>query len=82
MWGQYDRLLVFDGALYRRWEDDRRNEVRYQLVVPQTRRRLIMSQAHDSPLGGHLGSDQTVSKIKDNYYWVNFKADVREYCRQ
>ena len=82
LWGQYDRLLVCDGALYRRWEDDRRNEVRYQLVVPQTRRRLIMSQAHDSPLGGHLGSDKTVSKIKDNYYWVNFKADVREYCRQ
>ena len=41
----------------------------------------MLSQAHDAPLGGHLGGDKTMSKIMDVYYWVNMRRDVRQYCQ-
>ena len=83
LWGQYDRLVIHETVLYRKWENERTGEVRYQLVVPQTRKRLILSQTHDSPLGGHLGSDKTLAKIKDSYYWVHLNplSAYRVYCR-
>ena len=41
----------------------------------------MLSQAHDAPLGGHLGGDKTMSKIMDVYYWVNMRRDVHQYCQ-
>ena len=55
--------------------------IKWPLVVPRTRIYFVLSQAHDAPLGGHLGGDKTMSKITDVYYWVNMRRDVHQYCQ-
>ena len=51
------------------------------LVVPRSRREEIMRVAHDSLLGGHLGINNTLSKIKGQFYWSGMTEDVANFCR-
>ena len=82
LWAQYKRLKVVEGVLYRSWENDIGTECKWQLVVPRTKIKYVLGQADDAPLGGHLGSDKTLSKVQDSYYWVNMWRDVRQYCQE
>ena len=81
LWAQFNRFKFIDGVLHRSWENDTGTATKWRLVVPRTRRNFVLSQAHDAPLGGHLGSDKTMSKIQDSFYWVNMRRDVHQYCQ-
>ena len=81
LWAQFNRLKFINGVLHRSWENDTGTATKWRLVVPRTQRNFVLSQAHDAPLGGHLGSDKTMSKIQDSFYWVNMRRDVRQYCQ-
>ena len=55
-------------------------------TAKQPRRRIVIKgedekiriseECHHSPCGGHAGRDNTVSKIKEMYYWPGFHADT------
>jgi transposase InsO family protein len=81
IWNMWDRLTVKNGLLYRRFEDSISNQHRLQLIVPHTRKLLLLHMAHDMPLGGHLGSAKTMHKLQD-FYWVNMRHDIEDYCRR
>ena len=75
-----------DGILMRKWrppdasvEDDWR--VVHQIVVPRSYRHEILSLAHDSPMGGHLGVNKTYHKILNHFYWPRMRRDVADFCR-
>ncbi|GFU11011.1 retrovirus-related Pol polyprotein from transposon 412 [Trichonephila clavipes] len=36
--------------------------------------------AHDVPLGGHLGEQKTMQRIKYSFYWPTIKQDVKRFC--
>jgi transposase InsO family protein len=80
LWAQFDRLEVRNGLLVRRWETNNGDQSNYQLIVPRTRKLFVMSQMHDTPIGGHFGSAKTLYKIKTAYYWIGMRDDVRKYC--
>lgn len=52
-----------------------------QVVVPTKLRQSVMSIAHESLLGGHLGTQKTVDRILSNFFWPALQADVRRFCR-
>ena len=64
-------------------------QVTVKIVIDVDRRHGIIKNIHEGPgdtedskaLGGHLGRDKTLAKIAERYYWPNFSADVREFCR-
>ncbi|GFS07184.1 Gypsy retrotransposon integrase-like protein 1 [Elysia marginata] len=69
------------GIVYRRYEDPRRNVSIKQVVLPKSLREYVMSVAHDSLTGAHLGIRRTKDKVLSNFYWPGVDGDVTRYCR-
>lgn len=42
---------------------------------------IILKQFHDSTLGGHLGINKTIQRIKNQFIWKGMKSDVKRYIR-
>ena len=53
-----------------------------EVVIPPSDDRLgIISEAHDSEIGGHKGIAKTYRRIREQYFWPGIKEDVSEYVR-
>ena len=82
LWGQWNRLSIRNTLLYRRWEDESGQKVRWQLVVPVELRHEVLQHTHDSPAAGHMGVHRTIERVRQGFFWPGIKRDVRCYCRQ
>ena len=61
---------------------NRKYSVRYnQFVVPKEQQEGILTEYHDSVLGGHFGIEKTLKSIMTKYYWPSIIRDVAEYVR-
>ena len=51
------------------------------IVVPQDHqiRTLLLSEAHDSRLGGHFGAERTLEKMRRVWTWKGISKDMEEY---
>ena len=71
-----------DGIVYRVYNDETRGGANVrQVVLPESLRKYVMSVAHDTITGGHLGIKKTREKIMSNFYWPGMYEDVTRYCR-
>ena len=71
-----------DGIVYRVYNDETRGGANVrQVVLPESLRKYVMSSAHDTTTGGHLGIKKTREKIMSNFYWPGMYEDVARYCR-
>lgn len=77
-WFSVDR-----GLLYRHYHSTKVSDTKHykQLVVPEPLRMKVMKIAHDSILGGHLGTKKTLDRILSNFYWPGIQGDVTRYCQ-
>ncbi|KAJ8041495.1 hypothetical protein HOLleu_12325 [Holothuria leucospilota] len=81
--GSISRFFYENGILYRNFCSPRvehGNEFR-QLVVPAKFRSQVMELAHESLLGGHLGSKKTVDRVLAHFFWPGIQADIIRFCR-
>ena len=71
------------GIWYRMYQPDVGNpdKVVKQVVVPQQLRLQVMSLAHDSLMGGHLGIRKTYDKVTTSFYWPGIHGDVTRFCQ-
>ncbi|GFO17318.1 gypsy retrotransposon integrase-like protein 1 [Plakobranchus ocellatus] len=67
--------------MYRQYQDLGRNVDVKQVVLPKSLREYVMSVAHDSIAGAHLGIRRTKDKVLRNFYWTGVDDDVTRYCR-
>ena len=82
-WGQWERLCLRDGVLYRKWFEKGTNRLIWQLVIPDTGKDDIIKGVHDEDEGGgHLGIKKTLGKLRSRVYWVGLKADVLGWCKR
>ncbi|XP_055870283.1 uncharacterized protein LOC129923423 [Biomphalaria glabrata] len=51
------------------------------LVVPKGRRKLILENAHSSPLAGHMSVKKTKLRIYSEFYWPGVDKDVKQLVR-
>ena len=51
----------------------------HQLVLPESRRRMILEKAHDSDWSMHFGSEKTKKRIEAHFYWPTLSSDVKDY---
>jgi transposase InsO family protein len=59
------------------------NKVKNQSSVPdENKRKEILYEFHDSPVGGHRGMNKTYRAIKSHYNWPNMKREVEEFVKQ
>ena len=52
-----------------------------KLFSPESLRKYVMSSAHDTTTGSHLGIKKTREKIMSDFYWPGIYNDVTRYCR-
>ena len=79
LWGQYERLLLKDEVLYRRWLDEKTGYESLQLRVPQQLKGDVPQELHDQC--GHLSVRKTTDGVQKRFYWVGHTADIELYCR-
>jgi len=48
----------------------------------ENKRKEILYEFHDSPVGGHRGMNKTYCAIRSHYTWPNMKQEVKEYVKQ
>ena len=80
LWRQWDRLVLIDAMLHLTMVDTDLDKDKYLLVVPNSRRADVMHYFHDIPSAGHLGSDKTLFRVKQSFYWPGMKSDIIAYC--
>src|SRR3954471_19930380 len=50
-------------------------------VIPEGKTDDILKLAHDHPLSGHMGQDNTYFRLQHNTWWPEMKQDVIRYVR-
>lgn len=81
-WAQWDSLLIEDGLLKRILENEEGTGSRNQLVIPRSRVPEVLQKLHDGISGGHFGIKKTLEKVRERFYWLNCKEDVKDWCRK
>jgi chromosomal replication initiation ATPase DnaA len=51
------------------------------LVVPAAAMPMVFTYFHDFPLGGHLGSAKTITKIRSQFIWKGMDQEIRSRVR-
>ena len=67
--------------LYRLWETLSGDAIVKQLILPKSLRSEVLQQLHNTQTAGHLGVAKTPSRVRERFYWVQCRHDVREWCR-
>ncbi|XP_071650022.1 uncharacterized protein [Temnothorax longispinosus] len=73
-WLHWDALVLKEGILYKKWEAPNLKTSFLQLVVPRSRVKEILEEAHDSPSGGHFGVNKTLEKIRRRFLLGNLQT--------
>ena len=80
LWGQWDRLKLLDGVLWREWVPADGSERHHCLVVPRVYREDVLQQMHDTPTAGHRRVDETKDCNMRRFYWPGMGQDIERYC--
>ena len=59
LWHQWERLVIWDDVLYRRFYSTTGDVTNLQLVIPYDFRSGFFKLAHEGITGGHLGRSRT-----------------------
>ena len=74
---EWRRLVIRDGIMYRRVQDDQRG-VMEQLVLPERLRTSVKTALHDD--SGHLGFERTLHMIRERFYWPKMFQEIKAWC--
>ena len=78
---QWDQLVLKDGVMWRRFEDKEGTTSILQLIIPQTLREEVLTELHSGVVGGHLGEEKTMARLRERFYWPGQWNDVKNFCR-
>ena len=76
----WDQLLVRDGVLCRQLQPTDSAPGRIQTVIPEALQSEVLADLHEGALGGNLGTDKTLGRLKERFYWPGHYNDVRNWC--
>jgi integrase-like protein len=52
-----------------------------QRVIQPNETELILFNLHKTPIGAHLGIENTYQKLKERYYWPGMRSSVKHYIK-
>uniref|UniRef100_A0A669EIA0 Gypsy retrotransposon integrase-like protein 1 n=1 Tax=Oreochromis niloticus TaxID=8128 RepID=A0A669EIA0_ORENI len=76
---QWDKLTFLNGVLYRVVRDPLTKHKRFQFVVPDSLKQMVLSGIHDN--AGHQGQPRTLSLARQRFFWYDMEKDVRNHVR-
>ena len=78
----WDQLLVRDGLLCRYLQPGGVSLGVLQIVIPEALRTEVLADLHGGVVGGHLGAEKTLARLRERFYWPGHYNDVKEWCRK
>jgi len=51
-------------------------------IPDESKRKAILHEFHDSPVGGHRGMNKTYRAIRAHYTWPNMRREIEEYIKR
>lgn len=78
-WSQWDRIVIENDILYRKWFHIKTSDVSLQLVLPDKHVTQVLTMLHSDPTSGHLGVNRTMAKVRQRFYWVGIKQEKNAY---
>ncbi|CAI5657560.1 unnamed protein product [Oreochromis niloticus] len=76
---QWDKLTFLNGVLYRVVRDPLTKHKRFQFVVPDSLKQMVLSGIHDN--AGHQGQPRTLSVARQRFFWYDMEKDVHNHVR-
>jgi hypothetical protein len=49
-----------------------------KVVVPEAAVAMVFTYFHESPVGGHLGVNKTIKKVRSYFFWDAMDKDIRQ----
>ena len=68
----WDQLVIHNSLLHRRFESPKDKAPTLQLLLPESMRKEVIQDMHEGILGGHLGEDKTLGRVKERFYWPGY----------
>ena len=78
---QLPNLKIIKNLMYLVDEDKFGNK-RNRYVIPRNEVELTIKELHCKETAGHLGTENTIEKIKSRFFWVNLSRDVKKFIRE
>ena len=80
---QWEAMRVDEqGVLVKRWEAAGGvGRDAWLTVVPRALRAEVLSELHGGVMSGHVGERRTLHRLRQRFYWVGMRSDVREWCK-
>ena len=69
-WVQWDRLILKEGIVYRKWVNTSTNEESLLYILPDCFKKQVLEMLHDDPLSGHMGIKRTIARVRHKFYRV------------
>jgi hypothetical protein len=76
--GEWKKLQIHDGILYRVIVDPKDLEERGQVVLPKCLQEDVVTALHDQ--AGHMGAEKTQESVRFRFFWPKMSAMVRKWC--
>jgi len=76
LWQEWERLILDNGILYRRWISIDGAADRQQVVLPRSFRSEFVRLVHTGMTGGHLVRRKTEEQVQRRAYWPRWRSDV------
>ncbi|VDI24463.1 Hypothetical predicted protein [Mytilus galloprovincialis] len=80
-WSQWDRVIMKNDILYRKWIHSTTEETILQLIVPNELKQEILEMLHDDVQSGHLGISKTTARVQNRFYWLGYKQDIIKHLQ-
>ena len=78
----WDQLHLKQGILYCRFPSSPGTKFCDRMVVPGALRPAVLQELHEGTLSGHLGTEKTIGKLKERFYWPGHYNDVHDWCQK
>ena len=78
---EWERLVLKNDLLYRKWENVQGTICWLQLVLPCEYRELVLEQSHDNVLAGHCGVTRTLQKLKKRFFFPKMRDFVKHWVK-
>ena len=78
-WFNFDRLVLRDGLLMRRYRQSRSLFPDYAMVIPKAIIVTVLQGIHDWLFAGHLGITRTLDRLHARFFWPKMRQTVEQY---
>ena len=78
-WAEWDRIVLKNGILYRKWESPSGSDVIWQILLPNKFRKQVLTSIHEK--SGHLGQRRCYIALRRRFFWYKFQDELKRWIK-